>query len=78
MSRTTFYRRLQKQTGQSPIDFIRDIRLKKAATLLLQESNATIADISRKVGFASPKYFTKCFCNKFGVTPREYARYHNE
>lgn len=72
MSRITLYRRLQELTGQSPTELIRDIRLKKAAQLIQQSPNATIADIARKVGFATPKYFSKCFKDKFGVLPKEY------
>ena len=72
MSRITLYRRLQEQTGLSPTDFIRDIRLKKAAQLLIQHPDATLVDISRKVGFATPKYFSRCFKEKFGVLPKEY------
>lgn len=78
MSRSTFYRRLQELTGQSPTDFIRDIRLKKAATLLGQDSHATISDIARKVGFSSPKYFSKCFREKFGVLPKDFNQVLNE
>ena len=72
MSRITLYRRIQEQTGQTPTDFIRDIRLKKAASLLAQHRNATVADVARKVGFATPKYFSRCFKEKFGVLPRDY------
>ena len=72
MSRITLYRRIQELTGQSPTDFIRDIRLKKAAQLLLQSPDATIADIARKVGFSTPKYFSRCFREKFGQLPTEY------
>ena len=72
MSRITFYRRLQEQTGQTPSDFIRDIRLKKAASLIIQYQDATISDIARKVGFATPKYFSRCFKEKFGVSPKDY------
>ena len=72
MSRITLYRRLQEQTGLSPTDFIRDIRLKKAAQLLIQHPDATVVDISRKVGFTTPKYFSRCFKQKFGVLPKEY------
>lgn len=72
MSRITFYRRLQEQTGQTPSSFIRDIRLKKAASLLIQHPNATISDIARKVGFVTPKYFSRCFKEKFGVLPKDY------
>ena len=73
MSRITLYRRIQEQTGMSPTDFIRDIRLKKAAQLLLQSPSATIADVARKVGFATPKYFSRCFKEKFGVLPKDYS-----
>ena len=73
MSRITLYRHLQEQTGLSPSEFIRDIRLKKAAQLLLQSTDATIADIARKVGFATPKHFSRCFKQKFGVLPKDYS-----
>lgn len=72
MSRITFYRRIQEQTGQTPTDFIRDIRMKKAAQLLTQHPDASVSDIARKVGFATPKYFSKCFKEKFGVLPKDY------
>ncbi|MDO4994947.1 MAG: helix-turn-helix domain-containing protein [Bacteroidales bacterium] len=72
MSRITLYRRLQQITGVSPADFIRDIRLKKAAQLLTQSPEATVADIARKIGFASPKHLSRCFRAKFGVSPTEY------
>ena len=76
MSRITLYRRIQELTGQSPTDLIRDIRLKKAARLITQSPEATIADVARKVGFATPKYFSKCFKEKFGVLPSEYGQQH--
>lgn len=72
MSRITLYRRLQQITGVSPTDFIRDIRLKKAAQLLTQSPNATVADVARRVGFASPKHFSRCFREKFGMLPTDY------
>lgn len=72
MSRITLYRRLQQITGVSPVDFIRDIRLKKAAQLLTQSPDATVTDVARRVGFASPKHFSRCFKEKFGMLPTEY------
>ena len=74
MSRITLYRRMQEQTGQNPTDFIRDIRLKKAATLLNTSPDASVADIARKVGFSSSKYFSKCFKKRFGMLPKEYRQ----
>lgn len=73
MSRNTLYRKLQMLTGMPPVEFIRDIRLKKAATLLLASPEASVTDISHKVGFSSPSYFTRCFKEKFGVLPKEYS-----
>ena len=72
MSRVTLYRRIQELTGMSPTDLIRDIRLKKAAQLLMQSPEATTRDIALKVGFADPKYFSRRFKEKFGVLPTEY------
>ena len=72
MSRITLYRHLQEQTGLTPTEFIRDIRLKKAASILSQYPDASVADIARKVGFATPKYFSRCFRDKFGVLPKDY------
>jgi AraC-like DNA-binding protein len=73
MSRITLYRRMQELTGLAPTEFIRDIRLKKAAQLLAQSPDASVADVARKVGFSTPKYFSRCFKEKFGVQPSDYA-----
>lgn len=73
MSRINLYRKLQSQTGQSPIEFIRDIRLKKAATLLLRYPNISVNEVAERVGFQTPSYFTKCFKNKFDILPTQYS-----
>jgi AraC-like DNA-binding protein len=73
MSRANLHRRMKAQTDMSPTDFIRDIRLKKAAHLLLTQPDASITDIATRVGFATPKYFSRLFREKFGVTPKEYT-----
>lgn len=71
MSRMNLYRKLQSITGQKPTEFIRSIRLKKAAQLLTS-TELTIVEISEKVGFATPSYFSKCFKEMFGVLPTQY------
>lgn len=70
MDRTGLYRKLMALTDHSPTNFIRTIRLKKAAELLL-DKKLTIADISDQVGFNSISYFTKCFHEAFGKTPSQ-------
>lgn len=74
MSRTNLYRRIHKASGLSVIEFIRDIRLKKAALILSKHPETSISAIYNSVGFTSNSYFTKCFKNKFGVTPSEYIK----
>lgn len=71
MSRMNLYRKLQIITGQKPTEFIRSIRLKKAAGLLTH-TELTVIEISEKVGFATPSYFSKCFKEMFGVLPTQY------
>lgn len=71
MSRMSLYRKLQIQTGQSPLEFIRDIRLKKAASLL-STTNLSIKEVMLKCGFSTPAYFRKVFKKMFGVVPGEY------
>jgi DNA-binding response OmpR family regulator len=72
MDRTVLYKKLQSITGLSPSDFIRSIRLKRAAQFLIQ-GGFPVAEVAEKVGFNTPKYFTKYFKEAFGVTPSQYA-----
>ncbi|MGV3642325.1 MAG: helix-turn-helix transcriptional regulator, partial [Adhaeribacter sp.] len=72
MSRVYLYKKLLALTGRSPIEFIRSIRLKRAARLL-EESQLTVAEIAYEVGFNNPKYFTKYFKAEFHCLPSAYA-----
>lgn len=72
MSRVALYRKLLALTGKSPLDFIKTIRLKRAAQLL-EKSQCTISEIAYEVGFNNPKYFARNFRKEFGVLPSEYA-----
>ena len=71
MSRMNLYRKLQSITGQKPTEFIRSIRL-KAAARLLTTTDSSVLEISERVGFSTPSYFSKCFKEVFGVLPTQY------
>jgi signal transduction histidine kinase/ligand-binding sensor domain-containing protein/CheY-like chemotaxis protein len=72
MNRVTLYRKILSITGKTPIEFIRSIRLKRAAQLL-QRSGKTVAEVAYEVGFNNPKHFTKFFKEEFKVTPSQYV-----
>ena len=71
MSRNNLYRKMKSIIGKSPTDFIRDIRLEHAA-MLLSTSSYSVNEISDLTGFSYPSYFTKCFKDKYGKSPKEY------
>jgi len=73
MSQAKVYRKLISTTGMSINEFIRNIRLKKAAQLLI-ETDLPISEIAYKTGFNSPGYFTKCFTAEFGKNPRDFSQ----
>jgi CheY-like chemotaxis protein len=72
MSKTSLFRKLKAMTGQSANEFIRTIRLKRAAQLLPQHE-LSIAEVAYAVGFNDPKYFRICFKKLFNVSPSEYS-----
>lgn len=71
LSRTVFYRKLKSIVGLTPVDFIRDIRIKRAIQLINSE-RFNVSQIAYMTGFNDPKYFSKCFKKQMGVTPSEY------
>ncbi len=73
MSRTQLYRKIQAISGQSVKEFIRVIRLKKAAEFLLLGEN-NISEIAFAVGFNSLSYFTTSFTDYFGINPTKYIK----
>lgn len=72
MSRVHLYKKLHSLTGESPIEFIRNIRLQRAAQLL-EKSQLTVSEIAYKVGFNNPKYFARYFREKYQVLPSVFA-----
>ena len=73
MSRTSFYCKLKALTGQSPTEFIRVMRLKRA-TELLKEGGYAINEISDMVGFSDTKYFREVFKKYYKMSPSRYAK----
>ena len=76
LSSKQLYRMLKKLVGVSPVDYIRQIRMKKAA-MLLSQHKFTVSEVMYMVGFSSTSYFSKCFSAQFGCTPREYVEKHS-
>lgn len=72
LSRVHLHRRLKALTNQSPRDFIRNTRLRQAATLL-SEKRLSVAEVSDLTGFSNAGSFTTAFKRLFGTTPSEYA-----
>ncbi|MFA6873903.1 MAG: response regulator, partial [Bacteroidaceae bacterium] len=72
MSRTLFYSRLKSLTGKAPQEFIRIIRLQKAAELLKEGKNIT--EVAADTGFVNAKYFSSLFKKQFGVQPSKYTQ----
>ena len=73
MERTGLYRKLTALLEQSPSLFIRDIRLRNAARLL-KEGKLSITEIAEQTGFSSTSYMSKCFQERYGCLPSEYAK----
>lgn len=72
--RTVFYRKIKGVTGYSPNEYLRIMRMKKAAELLLSADNYTVAEVAYKVGINDPFYFSKCFKAQFGISPSVYQK----
>jgi signal transduction histidine kinase/DNA-binding response OmpR family regulator/ligand-binding sensor domain-containing protein len=76
MSRQHLNRKLHALTNHSARDFIRTIRLKRAAKLLQKKSDL-VTQIAYQVGFDNPSYFAQCFRKQFGVSPSKYTAQHS-
>jgi signal transduction histidine kinase/ligand-binding sensor domain-containing protein/DNA-binding response OmpR family regulator len=75
LSSSVFYRRIKSITGQTAVEFIRDVRLKRAAQLLAS-TTMRVSEVAFEVGIENAKYFRQVFQKLFGTTPSDYARQH--
>jgi DNA-binding response OmpR family regulator len=73
MSRSTFYKKLKSLTNLAPVEFMREMRLKRAKQLLDAGEN-NIADIAYSVGFNNAKYFSTCLKEQYNMSPTEYLK----
>jgi signal transduction histidine kinase/ligand-binding sensor domain-containing protein/DNA-binding response OmpR family regulator len=71
ISRSTLGRKCKVITDCTPLEFVRNIKLKYSC-ILLKNKSLNISEIAYATGFSSPKYFSKCFKEEFGLTPTEY------
>lgn len=73
LGRTIFYRKVKGVTGYAPKEYLRVMRMKKAAELLLT-TDVTVAEVAYQVGINDPFYFSKCFKAQFGMSPSVYQK----
>lgn len=71
MSRSAFFKKLKSLTGMGPLEFVRDLKMKRAA-VLIASGQYRIKEVTYMVGIADTRYFAKCFKEKYGKTPMEY------
>ena len=77
MGRTVFFNKLKNLTGLSPVEFIREVRIKRAAQLL-ETGSYNVTEVTYMVGMNDSRYFSKCFKAVYGMTPTEYKKAQTE
>jgi len=73
MSSSNFYRKVKELTKLAPVEYVKNFRLNRAASLL-KKGNLSIAEIAYGTGFSDQSYFGVCFKKQFGITPSAYSR----
>jgi len=73
VSRTQLYRKIGALTDMTPKEFVKEIRMKRAAQLIVQ-NKLNISEVTYEVGFSDISYFRKCFREKFGMSASEYKK----
>jgi signal transduction histidine kinase/ligand-binding sensor domain-containing protein/DNA-binding response OmpR family regulator len=71
LGRTIFYRKVRGLTGYTPKEYLRVVRMKRAAELL-SDKQYTVSEVAYMVGLNDPFYFSRCFKTQFGISPSQY------
>lgn len=74
LSRSSLYNKFQALTGMTPNEFVLNYKLKRAAAMLRNNPELQIADITYKLGFHTPRYFSQCFKAQYGIIPTDYRK----
>ncbi len=73
MGRSSFYKKFKSLTDQAPVEFVREMRLKRAVQYM-EAGDCNISEIAYKSGFNNPKYFSTCFKERYKLSPKEYMK----
>lgn len=73
LGRTTFFKKLKGLTGMAPVEFMKEMRVKRGHQLL-ETGNFTVSEIAYQVGFNDAGYFSKCFKEKYNQPPTEFLK----
>lgn len=73
LSRVHIHRKLKELTNSSARDFIKNIRLQQAASLLTQNKKLAVSEVAYAIGYTNLSHFSSSFKEKYGVSPKEYA-----
>lgn len=74
MGASTLYNKVKATTGQTIVSFMTTIRMREARKILQANPDILITDLASRVGFNTPKYFSKCFKKEFGMFPKDYSQ----
>ena len=73
VSKSLLHKKFVSLTGEAPVEFIRRVRLNRAAKLI-ENKFGNLSEVALEVGFNNPSYFAECFKKQFGITPSQYHR----